>query len=171
MVAGAQFQVRNSNGSVLTTVNVPSTGTYQTWQTISSQVNLPAGQQTIRIFTSASPAGWNFNWMEIIQAAESNRRSVNVLTEEISATIPGSLQVYPNPVQDVIRLQVNNDYTGKYQVQVINMNGVIVKEFTMNKNVKGIQQSNIPVGELQKGAYILKTITGKNSETKQIIKL
>src|SRR5206468_6156842 len=64
IVAGAQFQIKKSDGTVLATVSVPSTGAYQNWQTITSQVTLPAGQQTLRIATVASPAGWNMNWFE-----------------------------------------------------------------------------------------------------------
>jgi endoglucanase len=62
--SGSQFQVKNSSGAVLATVNVPLTGGYQTFQTVSANVNLNAGSQTIRIQSSAS-LGFNFNWFEI----------------------------------------------------------------------------------------------------------
>src|SRR5437899_6776987 len=65
MVAGAQFQIKKSDGTVLATVSVPSTGAYQNWQTISTQVTLTAGQHTLRIVTTASPGGWNLNWFEL----------------------------------------------------------------------------------------------------------
>jgi endoglucanase len=61
---GSQFQVKNSSGAVLATVNVPLTGGYQTFQTVSANVNLNAGSQTIRIQSSAS-LGFNFNWFEV----------------------------------------------------------------------------------------------------------
>src|SRR6476661_8891420 len=78
MVAGAKFEVRNSGGTALATVSVPSTGTYQTWQTISATATLPAGQQTLRIFTTASPAGWNFNWWEIAGAGTGTNQAPTV---------------------------------------------------------------------------------------------
>jgi len=61
---GAQFQVKKSDGTVLTTVSVPHTGGWQNWQTVSASVNLTAGTQTIRL-QSTTWNGWNINWWEI----------------------------------------------------------------------------------------------------------
>ena len=60
---GAQFQFRNSSGAVLATVAVPNTGGWQTWQTVTASMTLPAGSQTLRI-VSTSSASWNINWFE-----------------------------------------------------------------------------------------------------------
>jgi hypothetical protein len=60
--AGAQFQVKDAAGAVLATVIVPNTGGYQTWQTISSSVVLPAGAQVVRL-VSTNSTNWNFNWL------------------------------------------------------------------------------------------------------------
>jgi hypothetical protein len=57
---GGQLKLKNSSGAVLTTVNVPSTGGWQTWTTVRATAILPEGQQTIRVY--ASQAGWNLNW-------------------------------------------------------------------------------------------------------------
>lgn len=48
-------------GTAYGSIAVPSTGGWQTWTTISHQVTLPAGQQTIAIVANAG--GWNFNWL------------------------------------------------------------------------------------------------------------
>jgi hypothetical protein len=48
--------------SILTTTTVPNTGGWQAWTTVSTQVNLNAGIQTIRIY--ASGGGWNINWVK-----------------------------------------------------------------------------------------------------------
>jgi endoglucanase len=61
--SGAQLQIKNKSGTVLATVTIPTTGGFQTWQTVSATVNLPAGQQTIKL-QSTSSAGWNINWIE-----------------------------------------------------------------------------------------------------------
>ena len=62
--SGAQFVVKNSSGQVLATVKVPTTGGFQSWQTVSATVNLPSGVQTLRLQSSAAP-GWNINWWEV----------------------------------------------------------------------------------------------------------
>src|SRR4030095_642613 len=41
-LTGAQLQIRNSTGTVLGAVSLPNTGGWQTWQTITTSVNLTA---------------------------------------------------------------------------------------------------------------------------------
>jgi hypothetical protein len=69
---GAQFLIKNSSGTVLSTLNVPTTGGWQVWQTISTTINLVAGTQTIRLQAN-SVAGWNINWMELVGATATNQ--------------------------------------------------------------------------------------------------
>ncbi|HEU0109583.1 MAG TPA: carbohydrate-binding protein, partial [Flavisolibacter sp.] len=68
--SGSQLQIKKSDGTVLATVNVPTTGGFQTFQTISTNIALAAGSQTIKI-QSTSSAGWNFNWFEIAGGSSS----------------------------------------------------------------------------------------------------
>jgi len=65
-----QFEVRNGSGAVLKLVDVPATGGWQKWATVSAPVTLSAGSQTIQIYVKKS--GWNFNWFEISSDAASN---------------------------------------------------------------------------------------------------
>ncbi len=52
------FHVSNSSGANLSgSVNVPATGGYQTWVTITANVTLPAGTQTLTLDQDAG--GWN----------------------------------------------------------------------------------------------------------------
>ena len=67
-------------------------------------------------------------------------------------------------------LQLNNNYTGQMKVQVLNVNGVLIKEFRLNKNNKGEMQANLPVGELIQGQYFIRIQLGNNIETKKISK-
>ncbi len=58
---GKQLQLK-SGSTVLATVNVPSTGDWDTLQTVTATgVSLAAGPQTLRIY--ASTGGWNLNWV------------------------------------------------------------------------------------------------------------
>jgi hypothetical protein len=60
---GSQLQIRNSAGAVLATVTIPATGGWQNWQTVTTNVTLPAGTQTLRLYASSN--SWNINWWEI----------------------------------------------------------------------------------------------------------
>lgn len=59
--SNTQLQLR-SGSTVLATVTVPNTGGFQTWQTVSATVTLPAGSQTLRVHGVTN--GWNFNDMD-----------------------------------------------------------------------------------------------------------
>jgi arabinoxylan arabinofuranohydrolase len=58
---GGQFQFRLGS-NILSTVNVPNTGGWQTWSTMNSTINLNAGTQTIRLHVVAG--GFNINWIQ-----------------------------------------------------------------------------------------------------------
>jgi len=56
------FHISNSSGANLSgNVNVPSTGGWQTWSTVTANVPLPAGQQVLTV--NEDNGGWNLNWM------------------------------------------------------------------------------------------------------------
>jgi hypothetical protein len=50
-------------GTALATVNVPNTGGWQNWTTVSATVNLQAGQQDLDI--NVRTGGWNINWFQL----------------------------------------------------------------------------------------------------------
>lgn len=67
---GATLQLRNSSGGVLGSIGVGNTGGWQSWQTISTTVTLPAGRQTLRLYAAAS-TGCNVNWLNFTGATSS----------------------------------------------------------------------------------------------------
>ncbi|MBC3788211.1 carbohydrate-binding protein [Spirosoma utsteinense] len=60
-----RIDIRNQSGAVLSSVDVPRTGGWQSWSTLTTTATLPAGSQIIRIFSVRG--AWNFNWMDITQ--------------------------------------------------------------------------------------------------------
>jgi len=60
--ADTQLQLR-SGAATLATVNMPNTGGWQSWQTVSATVTLAAGTQTLRVYAMTN--GWNLNWLNI----------------------------------------------------------------------------------------------------------
>jgi beta-glucanase (GH16 family) len=72
---GGSIRFERAGGSpVFGTIAVPSTGGWQTWQTIQHDVTLPAGQQEVAI--TAAAGGFNINWF-----------SINPVTANFSTTI------------------------------------------------------------------------------------
>ncbi|MGZ4026795.1 MAG: carbohydrate-binding protein [Flavisolibacter sp.] len=60
---GARFQVKKADGTVLATVDVPNTGGWQTWKTITTTMTLEKGLQDLKLVSIAKPI-WNINWWE-----------------------------------------------------------------------------------------------------------
>ncbi|MFD1178205.1 glycoside hydrolase family 3 N-terminal domain-containing protein [Paenibacillus puldeungensis] len=61
---GAPNAIELRNGSTnLATFSVPNTGGWQSWETVTQNVTLNAGVQTLRLHASAG--NWNLNWLEL----------------------------------------------------------------------------------------------------------
>jgi endoglucanase len=164
---GGQFQIKNSAGSVVGTVTIPNTGGYQNWQTVSANISLAAGSQTVRIYSTSN--GWNFNWWEV--GGGSGSITTRVASTDIAVTTSTSgLAIYPNPVTDKFQLQINNDLTGSVSVQVYDMQGSLQKQFSVAKTEAGASQYYLSIGELASGGYIIKVTMNGWTESKQIIK-
>jgi dienelactone hydrolase len=168
---GGQLQVKNSNGTVLATVNVPATGGWQNWQTVSANISLSGGGQTLRVYSAST--GWNFNWWEIsggsgtVSAASVSKAEV-VSSTALSTTAP--LNIYPNPITDKFQLQINNDLTGSVSVQVYDMQGSLQKQFALSKPDVGTSQFYLSIGQLPVATYVIKVTMNGWTESKKVIK-
>jgi endoglucanase len=158
LFGGAQFQVKASDGTVLTTVTVPNTGSFQTWQTVSASVTLPAGQQTLRIYTLKASGGWNLNWMDIMAqgSTTSTVKTAAVGDAVVSDSSSGAgMTIFPNPVIDRFSIKVNNNIKGQMTVHIVNISGQQIKQFILAKQNVGAVQSYLSIGDLPKGEYIV----------------
>jgi len=160
---GVQAQLRNAAGTTLTTITVPNTGWWQTYQTVSAQVTLPAGQQTLRIYTSdAKGSGWNFNWWEITNATT---RSAGV-DDVITRTDLTTAEVFPAQITSRFALKVDNKLTGTMSIDVVDAQGNVKKSFTVNKAATGAIQTYLSVSDLAAGQYTLRvSMNGWNGST------
>ncbi|SHG08081.1 PKD domain-containing protein, partial [Flavisolibacter ginsengisoli DSM 18119] len=70
--SGGKIAVKKGDGTVVATVDVPNTGGWQTWQTVSIPITLAAGSQTIHL-ESAATNGWNINWIEFANGGTGNQ--------------------------------------------------------------------------------------------------
>jgi len=77
------FHLANAAGTNLSgNVNLPGTGGWQTWGTVTATVTVPAGIQTLTLFEDRG--GWNLNYMTFAQT--------NGPYQGTATTIPGTLQ-------------------------------------------------------------------------------
>src|SRR5829696_4401950 len=164
---GAQLQIKKSDGTVLSTVNLPNTWGWQEWQTISTTVTLAAGVQTIRIQSSAA-TGWNINWLEVVGGG-SGSITTKAAEQNSGETASPFFVIFPNPVKDNFTLLMNNRYSGSARIRIINVLGIVDKEFIIYKR-GGPFKINLSTGGLSTGVYILKVDMKDWSESKQFIK-
>lgn len=80
-------------------------------------------------------------------------------TETSLGTKPRSLiSIYPNPTKSQIAIKISNfDQEGRYQIQLLELNGRLLKEQRVNKQVEQVDLSN-----LAKGSYLF--LLRKNGE-------
>jgi hypothetical protein len=138
-VTGAIISSDLSAGTIqLGAVNVPNTGGWQNWQTVSQTVNINAGTYNFGIYIQNS--GVNLNWFRITKSA-SALAAKSASTDKIE-----SLTIYPSPTEN--QLFFTADLTGA-NVSIINsQDGGTISSQKANNN-------SIDVSSLKTGIYLI----------------
>jgi hypothetical protein len=160
---GSQFYVELNGVNISGTITVPNTGNWQTYTTVPvTTPGLQAGVQTLRIVELTG--GFNLNYVTFV------RPGVRVNTSQ--PVIAAHTTVFPNPVTGKqINVQLVNEPTGNYQVQLFNHLGQSVYN-TKVSVTNGNQRITItPDHKLSSGNYILElsVLNGKPVTTKLVI--
>ncbi|MDP2188828.1 MAG: T9SS type A sorting domain-containing protein [Sphingobacteriaceae bacterium] len=95
-----------------------------------------------------------------------NFGSFNTGVAELKAS---SLEVYPNPVQDVLKVRFKSETTGMATLKVLNVQGqaVYMQEIAV---FDGENTTQIPFQEMTAGIYLLKVETAGKSQVIRIVK-
>lgn len=138
-VSGARISSDLSAGTIqLGAVNIPNTGGWQNWQTVSQTVNVNAGTYNFGIYIQNS--GVNLNWFRITKSGAA-LAAKSVSTDKIE-----SLTVYPSPTES--ELFFSAEVSGA-NVSVINsQDGATVSSQKANGN-------SINVAGLKNGIYLI----------------
>ena len=79
------------------------------------------------------------------------------------------LSVFPNPVITTTHLQLISSETGIVYVRVFDLSGRIAKEQQINKTLP-IVSSEVDLGSLSKGVYIIETTINNNRKSTKVLK-
>ncbi|MFP9097466.1 discoidin domain-containing protein [Flavobacterium sp. RHBU_24] len=136
------------DGEALTidNINVPNTGGWQVWQTISTSLALTEGNHVLRLLTVA--AAYNINWIDITEGSTSG-------TQQFGKQ---NLSLYPNPAHGVINITALNTTT----VNIYNQYGALV-----HKQYVSAGDTAVNISGLATGIYI---VTADGHSTKLIVK-
>jgi len=131
----------NAGSIVLGAVNIPATGGWQNWTTVSHTVYVNAGTYNLGVF--AASGGWNINWLRIsggsgartsAQPASSSSISTTDMTEE-------ALELFPNPADAEINVATNAGVNG-LQYMVVNAIGETVMSGTFSSEALAVNALN-----------------------------
>lgn len=150
----ARFGILTSFGH-LDTVDVPHTGGFQEWQTITLPVHLTAGNQQLVLF-SIGGGYWNINWLEFAYPAATT--IVRPGREGILHLERGTAKsaIFPHPVRDNCTLFINHAAMGRVQVSITAMNGALVKRMLLVKEEAGSRSFRLSLAGLPAGTYTLR---------------
>lgn len=123
----------DDNMTIHETFNVPATGGWQTWQTVTSEITLPEGYYKMRIYIVSKE--FNMNWFRV----------GNLITN-IHDQGFNDLKIYPNPASDKVTIS-GSDLVSGLNIQVFNVAGQkIHAQFIEGSNSQTFSVEGWPAG-------------------------
>jgi chitinase len=163
-VSGSKLSMDLNAGSIqLGAVNIPATGGWQNWTTVSQTVNVNAGTYNVGIYAQAG--GWNINWFSI---TKSGGARVGQFEETASIDVTSNydlskdFEVSPNPVSQELNLRASFSLSGG-SVQIVDVLGMEVLRSTY-------EDASLNVTNLAAGIYTLVYNKDGNKIVKRFIK-
>ncbi len=163
-VGGGRLSLDLNAGSIqLGAVNVPNTGGWQNWTTVSHTVNINAGTYNVGIY--AQQGGWNINWFRITKVNNtrtdlSDEGDIEFITSEYDPE--KNFQLAPNPVQNELRIKAPFNTDGG-NVQIISEKGMEVFNGTLDNGT-------VDVAGIAAGTYLFVYTRDGNKIVKRFIK-
>ena len=159
---GGQLSLDLNGGStILGYLNIPSTGGWQSWTTISQTVTVSAGTYNLGIYAQAG--GWNLNWIRVTPVGTS-AAAADKSTIQSSAIVGNQtgFVLYPNPVASQLRIRTGANLSG----------GIITIYDVQGRPVMTVKGSTgaINVSSLSPGIYTLEFSSKDKKIIRQFIK-
>jgi hypothetical protein len=146
----------NAGAVQLGAVNIPSTGGWQNWTTVSHTVTINAGTYNFGIFVQAG--GFNINWFKITKQG-STARIAHV--NEIENTT-ADFEFYPNPAEVAIYVKSSLDIAGG-QAKVYDGMGIEVVSTILDSGA-------VDITSLKAGIYTLVVSKDGNKFSRRFMK-
>ena len=151
----------NAGAIVLGQLDIPSTGGWQNWTTISHTVNVTAGTYTPGIYAVAG--GWNLNWIRITPLSAAKAATTDMVNTLINNSISDKpFTIYPNPVREQLNIVSGESIAGGL-IRIYDLSGkqVISARAATNR---------IDVSSLAPGVYTLVFTKNQTRIVKEFIK-
>ena len=129
----------DAGATVLGEIDIPNTGGWQNWTTVSQTVRVNAGTYNLGIY---APAGnWNINWFRItpqgaaVAARQGEAPDKLVGLTDTMTSPEEAIVLYPNPVVSQMRLVAPSDAWQDGKMSIINVQGQRVWEGNFQKTM------------------------------------
>ncbi|UOB18381.1 carbohydrate-binding protein [Abyssalbus ytuae] len=151
----------NAGTTVLGQLDVPNTGGWQNWTTISHTVYVTAGTHAFGVF--AQTGGWNLNWIKITAQAGTLATSLSTSTmEDVDSVLVEEAVIYPNPFTSYVQFK----FIGKEaKAAIYDMAGNIVMKLN-----RIAPQQPVDLSNLNKGLYFINIYKEGKTITRRLIK-
>ncbi len=156
----------NAGAIQLGVVNVPNTGGWQNWTTVSHTVTINAGTYNFGIF--ASVGGWNCNWWRITRVGAGARSIQDVATQ--NSEEPVTVTSYPNPFMGSTKIKLNLAESGQTNLTVHSGIGNKLSELHDGYLDAGAHEFDFAAENLPAGVYLYSVIHKGKRMTGKIIK-
>ncbi|UII19973.1 carbohydrate-binding protein [Fulvivirga ligni] len=153
----------NAGANVLGTLNIPNTGGWQNWSTISHSVSVNAGTYPFGIYAAAG--GWNINWIKITyQGAGAPAAQARTGNFEMSTAMDSNTEMvlYPNPSENELHIRFQGE---QIKGSILNTMGQIIQKYTLKD-----ASETIDISGLKAGTYLLSIESNDNKVMKRFIK-
>ncbi len=81
-----------------------------------------------------------------------------------------TMQVYPNPAQELLNVQLNTKMNGKLDIMLLDMTGKVIYQAQPGNVEAGTHALSVPVQSLANGTYLLSIgVNQKNRVTKKVV--
>jgi predicted alpha-1,6-mannanase (GH76 family) len=163
--SGRTLRLEKDGGATnLGTINIPNTGSWQAWTSISHDVVLPSGTYSIRLATATG--GLNVNRFHI-----TNNLAARSITE---ATLTGIVkeenryQAFPNPFKANAVISVSIAEPGHAEISVLNSKGSTLTNLHNGFLTAGLHQFELNGCNMPPGLYVY-SVSHKGKRTIQKI--
>lgn len=121
-------------------------------------------------YTDQSPFMAAGNYYRLLMQDIDGRYTYSkTLIIKFDSEVSAKLQTFPNPVKDLLQVQVPNGMKGMIGLQIIDMNGRVVKANNIASDGNALN-TTIDVSSLGKGVYILKAQAGSTTVISRFVK-
>jgi len=103
-------------------------------------------------------------------SAYSNKVIINTNVVGVDAFLnQNTIQIYPNPIQEIVNLSVENELRGTVEVEVQDVAGKKIQQYKWSKNQE-VLEVNFSLAYLAKGLYLLKIRQGEHQLSMRVVK-